>query len=78
MGKRRGKGEAMTQKTRPRGVSPLWGPMRIDVERSRQAWKRISRDSLEEALDKLGIEKSDGKTPALAENGATKEESEPS
>jgi hypothetical protein len=52
--------------------------MRIDVERSRQPWKRISRDSLEEALDKLGIEKSDGKTPVLAENGATKEESEPS
>lgn len=76
MGKLKRKGLTMARKGELRGgVSDLWGPMKIDAERSRQPWKRISHDAFEEALDTLGIEKPREKTPALAKNGARKEKS---
>jgi hypothetical protein len=77
MGKHRGKELTMVRRSDLRNASALWGPLRINAERSRQPWKRVSRQAFEEALDALGLDKpsddNDGKTPALAKNGVSKE-----
>lgn len=53
----------------------MWGPIRIDAERSRRPWKRMSRDALDEALDTLGLDKPSDKSRTLAENDAVERKS---